>query len=81
MSSNTTVTPTRTFTAAALDAELGRRRKNKVRVAKGEEKKRAASFVLPSLSADDMTAIKAGEVIRVEFHSGRVEHVGLKTAD
>lgn len=71
-------TPTRTFTARALDAETGRRAKNKVRRAKGEDTKKAASFVLPSLSAEDIATIKGGGVVTVEFNSGRVEHVGLK---
>ena len=73
-----TVTPTRTITAAALDAELGRRRNNKVRKAKGEQVVRARAFYLPALSSADIAAIKAGEVVKVEFANGRVEHVGLK---
>lgn len=68
--------PTRTFTAAALDAELGRRRNNKHR----EKKVTARSFVLPKLSKATVAAIKDGEIVTVNFASGRVETVGLKAA-
>lgn len=69
-----TVTATKTFTAAALTAELGRRKNNKKR----DVKVRARSFVLPALSAANIAAIKAGEIVTVDFKSGRTEHVGLK---
>lgn len=72
--SNTAVTPTRTFTARALDAEVGRRRNNKTR----DEKVRSKSFVLPALSKVDIEAIKAGGTVEVSFKSGRSEIVGLK---
>lgn len=68
--------PTRTFSVAAIDAEAGRRRNNKKR----DEKARAKSFVLAGMSADQMAAVKGGEVIEVAFKSGRVETVGLKAA-
>lgn len=69
-----TITATKTYTAAALDAELGRRRNNKRR----DTKVRAKSYVLPKLDSADIDAIKAGEIVKVEFKSGRVEYVGLK---
>lgn len=72
--SDTIVTPTKTFTAAALTAELGRRRNNKSR----DVKVRAKSYIFPALSKADIAAIQAGEVVTVSFKSGRVEHVGLK---
>lgn len=76
MSKNTpkTLVATRTFTAAALDAELGRRKNNKTRT----EKVRAKSFVLPALSKAQMDEIKAGAIVTITFKSGRVELVGLK---
>lgn len=70
----TTLTPTRTFTALALDAELGRRRNNKTR----DEKVRAKGYVLPALSREDIANLKNGELVKVEFKSGRTEIVGLK---
>lgn len=73
MTTTTTPAPTKTFTAAALTAELGRRRNNKTR----ETKARSKSFVLPKLSQADIAAIKAGETVTVTFQSGRVEHVAL----
>lgn len=75
---STTITPTRTFTAAALEAELGRRKNNRKRRANNEDPKRAKSFVLPRLSKADMRAIKEGAVVTVTFQSGRTEHVGLR---
>lgn len=71
-----TIIPTRTFTAKALDAELGRRRNNKTR----EKRARAKSFVLAGMGGGQIAAVKAGEIVQVEFKSGRVEHVGLKAA-
>ena len=73
-----TITPTRTFTAIALDAELGRRANNKKRKAKGEATVRPKSFVFPKLSKADIAAVKEGAVVKVEFGTGRVEFVGLK---
>lgn len=69
-----TITPTRTYTEKALDAELGRRRNNKTR----ETPVRGKGFLLTSLSKADMDQIKAGTVVVKSFNSGRVEHVGLK---
>lgn len=69
-----TVTATKTFTAAALTAELGRRRNNKSR----DVKVKAKSYIFPALTKANIKAIQAGEVVTVEFKSGRVEHVGLK---
>lgn len=68
-----TITPTKTYTAKALDAELGRRRNNKRRDAKAK----AASFRLAKLTKADMDAIKNGEIVTVTFSTGRVEHIGL----
>lgn len=72
--SDTTITATKTFTAAALTAELGRRRNNKTR----DEKVRAKSYIFPALTKANIAAIQAGEIVTVEFKTGRVEHVGLK---
>lgn len=69
-----TATATKTFTARALDAEVGRRRNNRQR----EVQVRARSFVLPNLSAADIASVKDGNVVTVSFKSGRVERVGLK---
>lgn len=69
-----TLTPTRTFTATALDQELGRRRNNKTRT----QKVRARSFILPALSREDIAKIKEGEVVTVNFKTGRIETVGLR---
>lgn len=74
MSITETVSATKAYTAQALDAEVGRRRNNKAR----DNKVRARSYVLPALSSADIAAIKAGNIVRVEFKSGRVEFVGLK---
>lgn len=73
----TTTTPTKTLTAKALDAELGRRRNNAKRAANGEPKVKAKGFVLPSLSKAQMALIKNGEVVTLTFKSGRTETVGL----
>lgn len=73
-----TITVTRTVSATALDNELGRRRNNKKRAAKGEDKVRAKAFYLPKLSTADVETIKGGGIVSVEFSSGRVEHIGLK---
>lgn len=72
--SNTTVTPTKTFTAAALTAELGRRRNNKSR----DVKVKAKSYVFPALTKANIKAIQEGEIVTVSFKSGRTETVGLK---
>lgn len=67
-------TATKKFSAVALDAELGRRKNN----AKRDVKVRAKSYVFPKLNAADIANIKAGQVVTVEFNSGRKERVGLK---
>lgn len=72
--STTKIVPSRTITAAALVAEQGRRRNNKSR----DVKVKAKSFILPALSADQMDAIIAGDLVTLTFKSGRVEHVALK---
>ena len=69
-----TATATKAFTSAALTAELGRRRNNKTR----DIKVRPKSFVFPKLTAADIKAIQAGELVTVTFGTGRVEVVGLK---
>lgn len=67
---------TRTFTARALTSELGRRRNNK---AKGTSS-RARSWVFSKMDNDDIECVLGGEIVTVEFGSGRVERVGLKAA-
>lgn len=73
-----TITATKTFTAAALDNELKRRKNNRKRRTQGIDTARAKGFVLQKMSKDQMDRVKAGEIVKVEFKSGRVEHVGLK---
>lgn len=69
---------TRTFTAKALDAEVGRRKNNRKRRAAGEPAVPAKSFVLPALTKAQMAEIKNGAIVAVKFNSGRVETVALK---
>lgn len=74
----TTMTPTRTFTRAALDNELKRRKKNRKRKAQGIDIARSKSFVLRKMSQEQMGRVKDGETVTVTFNTGRVEHVALK---
>lgn len=76
--STTTDIISKSFTAAALTAELGRRRNNKARRANGEPIVRATSYVLPALSKEVIERIQGGETVPVEFKSGRIVHVSLK---
>lgn len=70
----TTIEVTKFVTEAGIKAELGRRRNNKGRDAKA----RSANYVYGKLSKADAKALLAGEVVTLEFGSGRVEHVGVK---
>ena len=74
-----TLEVTRQFTATALDAELSRRKNNKAREAAGEPRARSKGFVLPSLTKDDVKALKAGELVTKTYKSGRVEVIGIKS--
>lgn len=72
-----TITPTKTFTAKALADELARRANNKARRRAGEKPAKAKSWVFPAMSGPQIEAVLAGQVVTVEFGSGRTEYVGL----
>lgn len=67
-----TITPTRTFAAKGITDEQGRRRKPKTTRGK------AKSWVFSRMDNADLQAVLDGEIVKVEFASGRVEFVGLR---
>jgi hypothetical protein len=70
--SEATVT-TKSVNATALKQELGRRRNNKARRAAGEPTVRTKAYYLGAFSVKDVESLLAGETVRVEYKSGRVE--------
>lgn len=76
--------PTKLFKPGALTAEQGRRKNNKrerkVAAAEGREPNtaKAASFIFPNMSNDDLVAVLAGATVQVDFKSGRTEHVAVE---
>lgn len=83
-SSKSTTTTTETVEivtvkSKALSAELGRRRNNKARRAKGEPVAKAAAYYFRSLSSVDVASLLDGETVRKSFASGRV--IDLVVAD
>ncbi len=69
MAKNTNDKPVeeRTVKTRALTQEVGRRRLNNERVAKGEDKVRTRSWFLRSLNAKDIAALQNGESVTKEF--------------
>ena len=57
------------FTVAALKAEQGRRKNNRARRKAGIPTVQSKSWVLPGLSGADITALLAGETVKVAFRN------------
>lgn len=74
MTMTTTIEATRTLTERACKAELGRR--NKPKATRG----RTRSWLFDGMLNEHIHAVMDGKIVRVEFKSGRVEHVGLKVS-
>lgn len=68
-----TAIDTKAFSARALKAELTRRSQPR------NERSRAKSWVFVAMTKPEIKSVLAGETIRVNFNSGRVVDVSLKS--